>query len=223
MNSFELKLIAIITMLIDHIGAVLFPDVEWLRMIGRLAFPIFAYLVSEGFFKTSDVKKYMKRLFIFALISQVPFYLAFNEKYHLNIYFTLFLGLYAVYMCENTNKSYYIWLMGLIGQVIGADYGIYGVLTIYIFYKYHEDFKDIVKYQVILNLAYASMNILGYASYGGKLSLQNILSVSIQALSLVSLLLIKLYNGERGYSLKYVFYVFYPAHLFILYLIDKFR
>ena len=69
MSSFVLKLIAIITMLIDHIGAVLYPEIRWLRLIGRIAFPIFAYLVAEGFYKTSDIKKYLKRLFIFALVS----------------------------------------------------------------------------------------------------------------------------------------------------------
>ncbi len=223
MSSFVLKLIAIITMLIDHIGAVLYPEIRWLRLIGRIAFPIFAYLVAEGFYKTSDVKKYLKRLFIFALVSQVPFYLAFKEPTHLNIFFTLLISLYAINKYDETKNNIYVVLPGLVAELIGADYGFYGVLTVFIFYKYHYDFKNMAKNQILLNLIYSGLNVIGYMIIGGNIGIIRILNLCLQSFSLISLILIWFYNGERGYNLKYFFYSFYPVHIFILYLIDKFK
>lgn len=223
MSSFVLKLIAIITMLIDHIGAVLYPEIRWLRLIGRIAFPIFPYFVAEGFYKTSDVKKYLKRLFIFALISQVPFYLAFKEPTHLNIFFTLFISLYAISKYDDTKNNIYIVLSGLVAELIGADYGFYGVLTVFIFYKHHYDFKNMVKNQILLNIIYSGLNVIGYMVIGGNIGIIKILNLSLQSFSLVSLILIWFYNGKRGFNLKYLFYTFYPVHIFILYLIDKFK
>ena len=71
-SAFDLKCIAVFSMLIDHIGAFLFPSEVWMRYVGRLAFPIFGFLIVEGFFHTRDLKKYMSRLFVFALISEIP-------------------------------------------------------------------------------------------------------------------------------------------------------
>ncbi|WP_392486825.1 TraX family protein [Haloimpatiens sp. FM7315] len=222
LNATELKLVAIITMLIDHIGAVLYPKVLFFRIIGRLAFPIFCYFISEGFFKTSNVKKYMKRLFVFALISQVPFYLAFRTGYYLNVFFTLFFGLYAVISYDRTKEIKYVWFLGMIAQVLNTDYGIYGVFMIYFFYKYHNDFRKMFKSQAILTFIF-----LGVLSLGAtinlvisKISLEiyfsGLISIWIEAFCLLSLFLIRIYNGEKGKGLKYLFYVFYPAHLLII-------
>lgn len=96
LNSFQLKCIAVITMIIDHTGAVLFPDNMTLRYIGRIAFPIFCFLLVEGFFHTRDVRKYMLRLGMFAVISEIPYDLAFRDTViefeHQNVFFTLFIG-----------------------------------------------------------------------------------------------------------------------------------
>ena len=94
-----LKWIAIITMTVDHVGAVIYPDYTFLRWIGRLSFPLFAYLLVLGIRNTSNIKKYFIRLFIFALISQIPFFLAIEVGPfdHLNIFFTLSSGLIFVY------------------------------------------------------------------------------------------------------------------------------
>ncbi len=100
MSSFQLKMIAVITMLIDHIGAVIFPDIIVLRIIGRLAFPLFAFLITEGYRHTSNFNRYLGRLFIFAIISQYPFWLAFGFDAGLNIFSTLFLGLIAIHSSE---------------------------------------------------------------------------------------------------------------------------
>ncbi|SNX54090.1 TraX family protein [Thermoanaerobacterium sp. RBIITD] len=86
-----LKLIALLTMVIDHVGAVLYPNIIVLRMIGRISFPIFAYLLALGYKSTHDAKKYLKRLLLFGLLSEIPYILAFNSD-NLNIFFTLALG-----------------------------------------------------------------------------------------------------------------------------------
>ncbi|WP_102399682.1 TraX family protein [Haloimpatiens massiliensis] len=227
MNGAQLKLMAIIIMLIDHTGALLFPKVRILRVIGRLAFPIFAYFISEGYIKTSNVKKYQKRLLVFALISQIPFYLAFKNVLYLNIFFTLFLGLYAIKVYDEKGSISIIWIIGILAQIINTDYGLYGVFTIYLFYKYHEDFKTMAKKQVFLNVIFVSVifliTILSAFNKGkdGTWIFMTLIGVSMQAVSLVSLFFIKRYNGERGRSMKYLFYGFYPVHLMILWMIKS--
>ena len=96
LDSFQLKCIAILTMFIDHMGAVFFPGELMFRYIGRIAFPIFAFLLVEGYFHTRDVRRYMLRLGLFAVISEIPYYLAFRETIlefeHQNMFYTLFIG-----------------------------------------------------------------------------------------------------------------------------------
>jgi len=109
MTNTNLKIIAIISMLIDHVGAVLFPEVLALRIIGRLAFPIFCFLIVEGYFHTKDLKKYITRLGIFAIIAEVPFDLAFHDTIleftYQNVFFTLAIGLVAVYLYDKRATS----------------------------------------------------------------------------------------------------------------------
>lgn len=92
-----LKWIAVLTMVIDHVGAILFPDQIWMRVIGRVAFPIYAYCLAEGFRYTSDYRRYLGRLALFAILSEIPFDLAFYgvpfSFAHQNVFFTLTLGL----------------------------------------------------------------------------------------------------------------------------------
>lgn len=243
MSTFTLKLIAIISMLIDHVTAVLVPSDTWFhiigRSIGRLAFPIFVFLIVEGFYHTSNVKKYMTRLGIFALISEIPFDLAFyNELYagadiksdlslifkdskvyetvmerfmrNQNVFFTLFLGLVAIWLINTAEKKYKDNMIysNLINAAITigfsfaaaflkSDYGFMGILTIVAFYLFRGS-----KPLLILSLIILS---------GGNV---------IQALSVLAILPIAFYNGKKGKSIKYFFYVFYPAHLLILYIIQ---
>src|SRR5258706_14601073 len=110
MSSFQIKLLAIIFMLIDHIGLYFFPQIILLRAIGRLSFPLFAWLIASGAIHTSSINFYLKRLFIFGCISQIPFILVnrfFNPNFwELNIFFTLFLGLLAIkFLKEKRNNS----------------------------------------------------------------------------------------------------------------------
>ena len=105
MTSFTLKLIAMITMFIDHFGYAIMGQFSFFNLFGRLAFPIFAFQISEGFIHTKSVKKYLLRLIIFALISQIPFslftyYIAHSNPLTLNVFFTLAFGLVSIYIYD---------------------------------------------------------------------------------------------------------------------------
>jgi hypothetical protein len=150
LNSFQLKVIAIVLMVIDHTGALFFPQVLFLRIIGRLSFPLFAFLISEGFFHTKSVKKYLLRLGVCAVAFQIPDWFStiyskltnnpfFGAHYVLNIFATLFFGLAAIalfdrFKCKSLLLS---WTgaaaMAVLAQVTGADYGAYGVLYMVMF------------------------------------------------------------------------------------------
>ena len=107
MTSSTLHILAMFFMLLDHLWATIIPGNQWMTNIGRMAFPIFAFLIVEGFIHTSDLKKYLKRLFIFALISEIPFNLIYTGSFvfpfHQNVLFTLLLGL----LCINEIEKLY--------------------------------------------------------------------------------------------------------------------
>lgn len=109
MSNFVLKIIAIISMFCDHLGYAIYGKFSYFNYIGRIAFPIFAFGISEGYKHTKSRKNYLMRLFILALVSQTPFMLfssIFRTNFLLNIFFTLFLGLIAIIGYEHcTNKA----------------------------------------------------------------------------------------------------------------------
>lgn len=226
MKSSTLKILACLFMLIDHVGYVFFPRMMVLRIIGRLAFPIFAYMIAEGYRKTSDVTKYMGRLFLFALISQIPFLYAFRPKgLYLNVFFTLVMGLYALYIYDKEKKLYIVVIIAVVCEFANTDYGGFGVFLIFLFNRYHDDFKGMVKSAIILTAVYQSFQGLMFGLTSPQSQLINNLTwaLVIQPISLLSLILIKLYNKERGLKLKYFFYAFYPVHLGIIALINYIR
>lgn len=205
-NTFTLKMIAIATMFIDHVGAVLFPQVIFLRIIGRIAFPIFAYELVEGFVHTHDVKKYMMRLGAFALISEIPFDLATAgvplEFGHQNVFFTLFLGLVMLYLMSKAPtvivRFIYVLAILLFSEFLRTDYNSNGLLMILCYYVFRN-------FKVIKLAGVAFINVFLMSFY--------------QRYALLSLIPIALHNGEQGPKCKRFFYAFYPAHLMILYLI----
>lgn len=205
-NSFTLKMIAIFSMLIDHVGAVFFPEQVLFRVIGRLAFPIFAYLLVEGFFYTHDIKRYMYGIGILALLSEIPFDLTANgvilEFGHQNVFFTLFIGLVMMYfLLKTAGRGQMIvvsLLFFLIADALRADYGGVGVLMILCFYLFRED----MLWKVI------SVVFVNVALMGG-----------IQMFAVFALLPIYLHNGKQGRRMKWFFYGFYPVHLLILFLV----
>ena len=228
LSSNALRYLALLFMLLDHsyhtIGGGL-----WLNCIGRLAFPIFAFQIAEGFHHTSNVKRYKLRLLLFALIAEIPFnwMLAAGPLYpfHQNVLFTLLLGLVAIEAiekgktCEKQLKS---WLLQVavpllcmaVAEIGMTDYNWVGVVTVMGFYLLRN-----YKLPQFILLFYLNQFVLGgrvFPLFGGAIALK------MQALAVLALPLIWLYNGEKGKDLKIagkkinIGYWFYPAHLVLL-------
>lgn len=206
-----LKLIACLSMFMDHLGAVCFSGMMGFRIIGRLAFPIYCFLLVEGAVHTHDMKKYILRMGIFALISEVPFDLAFYHRLvytgHQNVFFTLGLGLLAIWFLEHPieqldipdvlYKLLVIIAAGLIAEFFNTDYGFTGIAVICIFYYLRG--QPQLKYPIAVILL---------AAIGG-----------VEVYAVLALIPILLYNGQRGRQTKamqYGFYIFYPAHLLLI-------
>lgn len=196
-------------MLIDHVGAVLFPGEMMFRYIGRIAFPIFIFLMVEGFYHTRDVRKYEIRMVIFAFLSEIPFDLAFSGEMfdwsYQNVFFTLAIGLVMMDLMDrwkgSSIKQLGVWAACMvIAELLCTDYGAAGILIIFVFYRFRE--RPVAKIVVTAVIA-----LFGFDGW-------------IECFCLFAFIPILLYNGKRGPSLKYVFYIFYPAHLLILYLIS---
>jgi len=206
----SLKWLAIVTMTIDHVGVVLYPENIVLRYIGRLSFPLIAYLLILGLESTRNVKNYFTRLLLFALISQVPFYLARGVLpwEQLNIFFTLSLGVLFIYLFERNNYLFFLPLVA--SAVLPLDFDGYGVATIGCFYALRKNKRIGIILFILLNLFI-------------------FFDLPYQSLALLALPLILLHNDGRfpfnkisaktDYSLwrKYFFYVYYPFHLLVLY------
>ena len=235
-NSNLLKILAIIFMLLDHMWATIIPGNQWMTNVGRLAFPIFAFLIVEGFTHTSDLNKYIKRLFIFALISEIPFNLIYTGSwifpFHQNVMFTLLLGLLCISEMDKVKnnkeiksriKSIFKLVLYLLISIIGfVDYGITGVLTIIVFYKF-IDFKYDWLGQLI------SLIFLYIVFFKGQSIVINIFDfeyfLPLQSIGILSLIPIWLYNGKKGKKnklIQYIFYCFYPVHMLAIYLIYYF-
>jgi hypothetical protein len=208
-----LKWIAIITMTVDHVGVILYPEFAVLRFIGRFSFPLFAYLLILGIENTRNIRNYFARLFIFALISQVPFFLAldYGPFDSLNIFFTLCFGLLFIYFFKKS--SVFVLVPVFASLVLPFDYGIYGIAMIGCMYILEENTKFGVFSLVLLNTLF-------------------LVPWSIQFLSISAIPLILLHkNGSLNITRetteeftiplwrKYFFYVYYPLHLALLYII----
>ena len=215
-----LKIIAMVSMVFDHVGDMFFPGVMWLRMIGRLAMPIFSFCIAEGYIHTKDRKGYILRLGIFALISEVPFDLAFEGRInlsHQNIMLTFFMAVLALSIFdlirgakgEDTGKYSIgrtilgvlsVVAMAVVALLLKADYTIFAVAAVFLFYVF-KDARQLVRTGVGVAFLALTRTVGYYCTTG---------------LSIIPLLL---YNGTRGRGLKWMFYVFYPGHLLLLYLI----
>lgn len=201
MTGFQLKLLAMLAMTADHIGAVFFPEIPLLRWIGRLAMPVLCFFIGEGLRHTRSPRRYLLRLTGFALLSELPFDLAFYggiEWGHQNVYFTLALGLLALWAIQSRGMEG--WLLALTAalaaELLGCDYGMYGVLLILLLDRFHRARSEQLAAAALLNLAFFGLQT--------------------QTLSLIALPLLWLYNGKRGWDDRRLFYLYYPAHLCVL-------
>ena len=140
-NGLILKIIAMAAMLADHMGAILYPEAEVLRVIGRIAFPVFVFLMVEGFYHTGNIRRYELRLLLFAAVSEIPFDLAFSwrvlEFTYQNIFFTLFVSLLAAWGFKE--KKWWLFLAGLILlNMVNFDYAMTGLILMLIFYLFRN-------------------------------------------------------------------------------------
>lgn len=219
MTSFVIKIIACVTMILDHIKyAIPQTDCFITEYLGRISYPLFAFLVVEGYVHTSNLKKYYKRLLIFAFISQIPFMLfrtLVGEWKMLNIMFTLLLGLLSITAYDKIKKEYIsfpicIFLI-LFGSFINVDYGWFGVSTILILYIFRNN--SFLKSMSYTLLVVAYFYFLGIRVIDEKIA---ILFISV----LFPIIPIILYNGKQGKKTKYFFYWFYPIHMLIGYVLS---
>lgn len=238
LSGSTLKWIAVVTMLIDHVGAAVLLRVyrtncfrltteglrqlvlvyRVMRAIGRVAFPIYCFLLVEGFRRTGNALKYALRLFLFALISEIPFDLAFHsqilETEYQNVFFTLFFGLAAMiaadaicrrWLKEEWTLRYRILEMVVVGGctavaagmawLLRTDYSWKGVGCIMIMYLFRRNKTT----QIAAGIS----------------------SFLWENTAFLAFIPIALYNGKRGLKMKYFFYIFYPAHLLVLYFICR--
>ena len=218
-SSSFLKIFAIALMCIDHFSVAFFgQDTTVLRIIGRVGFPLFAFMIAEGARLTKSREKYMLRLLAFAFVSEIPFDYFVSASvfniYYQNVFFTLFFGLFVIWCYDllKTKNLGFLGVLPLIAACVGAaflntDYGATGVLCIFLFYVFAEkDFTArLTAYAV--SIAVLSVNITSTGLY----------FVNVELYALFALIPIFLYNGERGFKMnKYFFYAFYPAHMLIL-------
>jgi hypothetical protein len=220
MTAFTIKLIAITAMLADHL-AVAFPDIfpYAFRYFGRLTFPLLAYLIAEGCRHTRSILKFMLRLFIFAIISEIPFDLVFydgqiNFFSDTNTFYTLFLGVTAIYVYKESNLPFSLAaVVGLTGLAIWlkADYGVYGVAFIFTMYVIKQKKPRLITMAFFCCLIYSNV-IIGLLGIGTVSQHSVLFFLSC----LLTVPVIGCYNGRRGLEMKWLFYLFYPAHLVVI-------
>ena len=234
-SNFVLHIIAMIFMLCDHLWATLIPGNQWLTCLGRLAFPMFAYMTVEGYFHTSNLKSYVLRLLLLAVISEIPFNLMYSSSFiypfHQNVIWTLLLGIGLIHVNEFAARKDKLWLrigtgcitvlLGwLIGMLTMVDYYGVGVVTILVFYFLRKRTWWCLLGQ-IATLYYLNVEVLGGFQFEVNI-MGKMVPIVQQGLALFALIPIWLYRGRKGYKRKwfqYTCYGFYPLHMLLLYLL----
>ena len=234
----SLHLLAMVFMLCDHLWGTIIPGNDWLTCIGRISFPIFAFLLVEGYFHTRNLKKYVVRLMLFAVISEIPFNLAMGSRWffpiHQNVLWSFLISLGLIHWNERAKATQKTWrriLVGIItvllGYILGlltmVDYYHTGILTVLVFYFFRQR-KWWSYIGQALCLWYINMEMLSGFSYEIHLFEETYFFVR-QSLALLALIPIWLYHGKQGYHSKpfqYACYAFYPLHLLILGIIKIF-
>lgn len=231
-SSMTLHIMAMAFMLCDHLWGTVVPGNDWLTCIGRISFPIFAFLLVEGYFHTSNLRKYAGRLLLFAILSEIPFNLAMGSRLfypiHQNVLWSFLISLGLIHWNERIRQTGKIWLRGLVGgttvllgYLIGlvtmVDFYHAGILTVLVFYFFRQ--KKWWSYLgQFLCLWYINVEMLSGFAYEVQIFGSTHFVVR-QGFALLALFPIWLYRGKQGYHsklLQYVYYGFYPLHLLIL-------
>ena len=229
MSSSTLHILAMLFMLVDHIGAILFPQYVVLRCIGRLAYPIYAFMIVQGVKHTKNIKNYVLRMFFFALIAEIPFDLMLRNTIYnplsQNVLWTFVISIICICILEyfkDEDVYYYLalplvcFLGYMVANVLKTDYKGAGVLMVLIFYVF-DDHTFIGAF-----MQFALLYIVN-----GRLMKSFLIPLlgtwmPIQTLAVLSLLLVWLYNGKKGIKsrvFQYFCYAFYPLHMVLLWLI----
>ena len=233
LNALDLKLLAMALMLCDHLWATLFPYHQWLTDIGRLAFPIFAFQIVEGYCHTHDFRKYLLRMFLFALVSEIPFNLmtagGLVNPFQQNVMFTFCIGLLMIRLLDYAkNKHWALYLLAVIGtaflgfflgMLTFVDYFGYGVLTVLVFYVFRD--LPLGWLGILLSLLYIHNEMMGGLMYSVRV-FGHPVEFYQQGLAVLALIPISMYNGKQGphsKTIQYLSYGFYPAHMLIISLI----
>lgn len=235
----SLHIMAMIFMLCDHLWATIIPGNDWLTCIGRITYPLYAFMIVEGYFHTSNLKKYIKRLLIFAALSEIPFNLIMGGFWfyplHQNVLWTFLIGIALIYLNEKAHKKGNLFIRILVGIatiilgfIVGlitmVDYHYAGIFTILVFYFFRGRKWWCFLGQFLL-LAYINIEVLSGYAYEITIFGQTHYIVR-QGFALLALIPIWMYRGKQGpYNkvLKYTYYAFYPVHLLILGLIQMLR
>lgn len=237
-TSMSLHIMAMLFMLCDHLWGTIVPGNDWLTCIGRLAYPIFAFMIVEGYFHTRSLKKYVGRLLVFAVLSEIPFNLALGGRLfypiHQNVLWTFLISIGLIVINEKAKKTGK--LLGriavgaatvLLGYVVGivtfVDFYHAGILTVLVFYFFRGRKWWNYLGQLVC-LWYINVEMLGGFSYELHL-FGDTWYLTRQGLALFALIPIWLYRGKQGYHnkiLQYTYYAFYPVHLLLLSLLRYF-
>ena len=216
LDGTTLKLIAMASMVLDHVGDSFFPDQVWMRVLGRIAMPVFAFCISEGFAHTHDKQRYLLRMGIFSLVSEVPFDLVTAgvplESSHQNIMATFFWAILGLMLFEritgegapkSREAAGFIMLavFAMLSVLLGLDYNMLGCGLIFVFYLLRGKGLEI---EAAAGAVYHAL-------------LRN---MGIYWFGLLGFLPILSYNGQRGRGLKWLFYLFYPGHLLLIWLVS---
>lgn len=213
LSGSSLKVIAMISMVIDHVALYLMEHgtllYETMRCVGRIAFPVFAFLIAEGFIHTRSRYRYFFTLLGFAVISEIPWYLLNGADGTHNVMFTLALGVASLMVLENLQQRSrvlgFLWILGMAGLAfwLGVDYEWRGILVIVFFYLFNG-FEHYLPYSRGMQFFCTFTLMMHYGVIG----------------AVMACMILYLYNRKRGFVqggiAKYGFYAFYPVHLIVL-------
>lgn len=224
-STFQLKMIMAILMLVDHIGQFIPGTPLWFRYIGRIVAPIFFFVLVEGFFNTSNRQKYMKRLFLWGFIMfggsrLLMLLLPYEQTIPNNIFLSLascFALLYVIDLNKRVKDDKIKRKLTIYGVIIGilamfTEASFLGIGLVLIFYYFRNRPKALSIWYVLFSLIFALTD----------LSYEGLFLINYQWMMVFSLPFILMYNGKRGKSLKYFFYIFYPLHIWTLYTVRYF-